>query len=80
MNVEVLVCERNAIYVDDSRITNRHTKWGIRATLALFACKRRDVVDECLKRGFLGHVRCIDTEPYLSAARAALQENSDEAL
>lgn len=73
--VSVVVCERNAIYVDSTRVTNRATKWGVRATLASFECHRSEVVKQCLALGFVDNVRCIDTEPYLFAARAASATN-----
>lgn len=68
--VQVVACERNAIYVNNTRITHRGTKWGLRATLASFECGPDEVVAECMARGLREHVRAIDTEPYLSAARA----------
>ena len=70
--VEVVACERNAIYVNNTRITHRGTKWGVRAVLASFECPADRVVAECLARGLHDHVKAIDTEPYESAARAAL--------
>lgn len=66
--VKVEILERNAIYVDGSRITNRNTKWGARNILTTFDCEENDVVHECIRRGFDTHVKCIDTEPYLTQA------------
>lgn len=70
MKVRVTVCERGAIYVNDTRITTGATKWGVRKTLADFECQMGDVVSSIIEMGFRGHVRNIDTEPYLSQAES----------
>lgn len=62
--VTVTVCDRGAIYVDDIRITNRNTKWGLRKTLSEFSCPAGSVVQELSRRGYTSHIRNIDTVPY----------------
>lgn len=70
----VQITNTSAIYVDNSRITSRATKWGIHTVLADFNCDDADVVKECLARGFEHAVRMIDTEPYRARAEAIHQE------
>lgn len=62
--VEVNITDKGAIYVNDKRITNRNTKWGIHNTLDRFTCPMDNVVQECMKRGHRIHVRNIEDEPY----------------
>ena len=63
--VTVTITDKGAIYINDSRITGRNTKWGNHQTLDEFTCPMTAVVAECVKRGWDRHVRNIDTTPYL---------------
>jgi hypothetical protein len=62
--VNVELTNKNAIYVDGTRITNRSTKWGIHDIICSFICEKDNVVSECLKRGFQKHVDMIDLDFY----------------
>lgn len=62
--VRVTITDKGAIYINDSRITGGNTKWGTHRTLDEFECGMCAVVAECVKRGWGGHVRNIDTSPY----------------
>lgn len=66
--VNVELTSRGAIFVDDERITNRSTKWGVHYILHSFYCLPEEVVRECLIRGHQAYVNRIDCEPYLSQA------------
>ena len=68
--VRVCADAGNAIYVNDSRITDGSTKWGVKRVLFEFECARADVVSNLAKLGLTEHVRRIDTEPYLTQAKA----------
>lgn len=70
MIVSVTICERGAIYVNDSRITCRATKWGVLAALAEFECPQEDVARRVRDTGFGEYLKNIDTEPYSTQARA----------
>ena len=64
--MKVDITHRDAIYVDDYRITHRGTKWGTHQILESFTVKdKNDVVSECLKRGYKGAVENIDNVAYL---------------
>lgn len=63
--MKVEVTDKGAIYVDNTRITNRNTKWGQHTILAEFACdEAADVANECIRRGFSRHVKNIDTRGF----------------
>lgn len=64
MWVHVEILENNAIYVDGERITSRATKWGARSTLEEFDCVKEDLIDACVRKGYLSHVKNIDTDPW----------------
>jgi hypothetical protein len=64
MQVSVVVTERGAVYVNDSRITHRGTKWGLQNVLDTFECEREQVRDELLARGWAKHAENIDTPGY----------------
>lgn len=68
-NVAVDITDRGAIYVDNTRITNRNTKWGYHTTLNSFVCEKEQVVSECYHRGYYDHIRNIDDHFYLDQAR-----------
>ena len=49
--VKVSVTDKSAIYVNDTRITDRGTKWGMHQIIDEFACDPADVRSMCLQRG-----------------------------
>lgn len=65
-SVHVTITSNNAIYVNDTRITNRSTKWGNQRILEEFHCEKSEVVEECLERGYRRCVLLIDDKQYLS--------------
>ena len=64
MTVEVHIINQGAIYVDNHRITNRSTKWGVMVVQETFNCLKKDVVMECFKRGYHHHIKNIDDPDY----------------
>lgn len=62
--VHVSVTHKNAIYVNDTRITNRSTKWGIHTSVDSFDCIKADVREKCMNRGHLIAVNNIDNKDY----------------
>ena len=61
--MKVKITDKNAIYVDDMRITNRSTKWGVHNVIDTFDVKSIKLIKaECLKRGYDTHVSNIDGE------------------
>ena len=69
-DVTVAITDKGAIYIDDTRITNRNTKWGVHNSLDNFSCPQHEVVAQCVERGWGGHVRNIDTVPYTDQIHA----------
>lgn len=47
--VSVEVTDKNAIYVNNSRITNGNTKWGIHYTFRSFECLNNEVVSKLIE-------------------------------
>jgi hypothetical protein len=72
-NVTVEVTDRDAIYIDGTRITNRSTKWGTHLNLVTWFIPKDRVIDTLIEHGFTRSVRLIDFEPYATLARAALE-------
>jgi len=66
----ITVTNKNAIYVDGTRITDRETKWGVHHTIDEWV--GTDVVGECMTRGHERAVSRIDDAAYIAAAKAAL--------
>ncbi len=63
--MEVKVTDKGAIYVDDSRVTHRGTKWGIHYNLDVFEVDKKNAVyGACVSRGFKTHADNIDIEGY----------------
>lgn len=77
-NVHVNVTDKNAIYIDDIRITDRMTKWGVHTTIEEFVCPRESVVSELLKKGYKKHVRLITDGDDFKAQREALNKQGAE--
>lgn len=61
----VEVTDKNAIYVNDMRITNRSTKWGNHTIIDSFKCNKNEVVKLCVKRNHMIPVSKIDDESYI---------------
>jgi hypothetical protein len=61
--VRLEVTDKGAIYVDDTRITDRSTKWGVHTTVFSTVCNREDVLDVLTKNGF--SVKRIDDLVYM---------------
>lgn len=76
--VKVEMTDKMAIYVNGGRITNRATKWGAHNIVFGTECAKSEVVKTCLTAGYGEHVSKIDTEPYLSQARAARKEQDND--
>lgn len=55
---------RGMVAVNETRITNRETKWGVHTQLDEFKCAPGEVYAELLKRGYERHARNIDTPGY----------------
>ena len=65
--VRVEVFDNNAVYVDDTRITDRSTKWPASKMIARFQCPKEDVVTQLKERNFAESVRRIDDKEYEDA-------------
>lgn len=62
--VKLEVMANGAVYVDDTRITDRSTKpWGGTHTVFAVGTPKQSVVKTLVDNGF--NIRRIDTEPYL---------------
>jgi hypothetical protein len=59
--IKLEVTDRGAIYVNDSRITDRSTKWGVHTIVFSTKCKQEDVVKTLEQSGY--STKKID-EPY----------------
>lgn len=46
------VTDKGAIYVNNTRITDRSTKWGVHTTVFSTVCNREDVVNVLVANGF----------------------------
>lgn len=66
--VTVVMTEKSAVYVDNTRITDRGTKWGARRTLHQADMPQSEVVEWLHQNG--QDLSRIDTEPYKSQAKA----------
>lgn len=49
--VKLEVTDRGAIYVDDTRITDRSTKWGLHKIVFSTLCEKSHVVDALVANG-----------------------------
>lgn len=65
--VTVVMCERSGVYVDDTRITDRGTKWGARRILHQADMLQSEVVEWLHDHG--QDLSRIDTEPYESQVK-----------
>jgi hypothetical protein len=61
--VRLEVTDKGAIYIDDTRITDRSTKWGVHTTVFSTVCNREDVLDVLVKNGF--STKRIDDPVYM---------------
>ena len=50
--VKLEVTDRGAIYVDDTRITDRSTKWGLHNIVFSTLCEKSHVVDALVANGY----------------------------
>lgn len=66
MNVLVEITDKGAVYVNESRITNRNTKWGNHKIISSFHSDMGSVVSKIVEHGYSHVLSNIDTEPYLS--------------
>lgn len=57
------VTDKGAIYVNDTRITDRSTKWGVHTTVFSTVCNREDVLEVLTKNGF--STKRIDDPVYM---------------
>ena len=75
--INVCVTASNAIYVNDTRITDRSTKpWGGSKTLFETSVADDCVISVLVDNGYKRLLSKIDTEPYLSQANAVLEVTS----
>ena len=58
--VKVEVTDKDAIYVNGTRVTDRSTKWGSHIVIDTFDCERKDVDAECRARGYTAAADKID--------------------
>lgn len=57
----VQVTDKNAIYVNDTRITNRSTKWGVHTIIDSWQTDdKENIVEECKNRGHNKPASLID--------------------
>jgi len=61
--VKLEVTDRGAIYVNDTRITDRSTKWGLHNIVFSTVCDREEVVDILVKNGY--SIKRIDDPAYM---------------
>ena len=62
----VEITDRDAIYVNNHRITNRLTKWGVHQVIQYFTIKRKkDLKNELIDRGFENLINLIDDKRFL---------------
>jgi hypothetical protein len=75
--INVCVTASNAIYVNDTRITDRSTNpWGGSKTLFETSVADDRVISVLVDNGYKRLLSKIDTEPYLSQANAVLEVTS----
>ena len=73
--VTLCVAKSGAVYINDTRITDRSTKpWGGSPTLYEATVAQDSVVNTLVENGYRNLLKKIDTEPYLSQAKAALEK------
>lgn len=72
--VNVEVTDKNAIYVDGMRITNRNTKWGIHNIIAEFSCRAEELPIECSKRGLHKALECIEEKEYKNLIKSKIND------
>lgn len=63
--VHVSVTDKKAIYINDIRITNRDTKWGVHNSIEEFKCPRDKVIFELIARGYKNLLPLIEDEMYV---------------
>lgn len=63
--INVQVTDKNAIYVDDTRITNRSTKWGIHTSVDNFDCKKEEIITKLRQRGHEKVIKNIDDKDFM---------------
>ena len=49
--LKVTVTNKNAVYINDTRITSRGTKWGVHYTIDEFRCAAHRVRSRLIERG-----------------------------
>jgi predicted GH43/DUF377 family glycosyl hydrolase len=54
--LKVTVTDKNTVYVNDTRITGRGSKWGIHYTVDEFRCAAKNVRNRLIQRGY-GNIR-----------------------
>lgn len=60
--LKVFVTNKNAIYVDGIRITNRNTKWGIHEDVDSFECLEAELIGKLKERGHERIIKLIEKE------------------
>jgi len=58
--VNVEITNRGAVYVNDTRITGRHTKWGVHNVVCRLDKIRLDSVRQAIIDAGYGHIRLDD--------------------
>lgn len=62
-SVKLEVTDRGAIYVNDTRITDRSTKWGLHSIIFSTICDRDKVLDTLVANGY--STKRIDDTTYM---------------
>lgn len=61
--VKLEVTDRGAIYVNDTRITDRSTKWGLHSIIFSTVCEHDKVLDTLVTNGY--STKRIDDPTYI---------------
>lgn len=61
--VKLEVTDKGAIYVNDTRITDRSTKWGVHSIIFSTVCETDKVLDTLITNGY--NIKRIDDPEYM---------------
>lgn len=61
--VKLEVTDKGAIYVNDTRITDRSTKWGVHSIIFSTVCEPDKVLDTLITNGY--NIKRIDDPEYM---------------
>lgn len=63
--VKVEVTNKMAVYVDDTRITDRSTKWGVHRIVDKFFCRPDNIFKNLKRKGLGGYISRISEKSIL---------------